>query len=287
MWAFGRAFEHGKNKERLPEQTLDILMGMFGSAFAASLVHFYQEIRSFLPTGSLNKIDDTIRRYESSMSSYHPISPSSFPNPFYRIPETVKTSKGHTIKRPGALINSKELYLMDAGMDNNIPFYPFFREGRDVDVILAVDLSADIQTAPHFDRAESYIKRRDIKGWPTGAGWPKQADHSDNKYPLGSCTIFDSEAKEEVTTLETDQTEKERSVTLAYFPFIVNKTFDPEFDPQEEEFCSTWNFIYNQEQVRKVTGLAEANWNDNIEKMRYVLKRAWQKKRDARLQSKK
>ncbi|OBZ85022.1 hypothetical protein A0J61_06934 [Choanephora cucurbitarum] len=258
-------------------------MGMFGSAFAASLVHFYKEIRSFLPTGSLSKIDDTIQRYEDSISKYHPISPASFPNPFYRISETFRTTKDNKeMKRPGALINSQDLYLMDAGMDNNIPFYPFFREGRDVDVIIAVDLSADIQTADHFDRAESYIKRRGIKGWPTGAGWPK--DHSDDDYPLGSCTIFESESTEEIITTDNDkEIDKTSSVTLAYFPFIVNKAFDPHFDPQKADFCSTWNFVYNQDQVRKVTGLAEANWNDNIDKIKYTLKRAWQKKREARL----
>ncbi|CEP10098.1 hypothetical protein [Parasitella parasitica] len=286
MWAFGRRFEHGKNLERLPEQTLDILMGMFGSAFAASLVHFYQEIRSFLPSGSLIKIDEAITRYESSMSSYHPISPSSFPNPFYKLSSTY-TIQGENkeIKRPEALVDSKELYLMDAGMDNNIPFYPLMRQGRDVDVILAIDLSADIQTATHFDRAESYIKRRGIQGWPTGAGWPKERDNSSEKYPLGSCTIFDSEAQEQVTTTSnTTHTRKHQPITLAYFPFIVNKAFDAEFDPQEEEFCSTWNFVYTPEEVKKVTGLAEANWNDNIEKIRQMLRKTWERKRKERLQ---
>lgn len=174
---------------------------------------------------------------------------------------------------------------MDAGMDNNIPFYPLMREGRDVDVILAIDLSADIQTATHFDRAESYIKRRGIKGWPIGAGWPKNHDNSQDKYPLGSCTIFDSEAKEEVTTTsDTTHTRKHQSVTLAYFPFIVNKGFDAEFDPQEEEFCSTWNFVYTPDQVKKVTGLAEANWDDNIEKIKHVLRKTWERKRRERLE---
>lgn len=260
---------------------------MFGSAFAASLVHFYQEIRSFLPTGSLDKVDDVIKRYEESMSSYHPISPSSFPNPFYKLSEKFKTKDGKELKRPAALIESQDLYLMDAGMDNNIPFYPLLREGRDVDVILAFDLSADIQTATHFDRAESYIKRRGIKGWPSGAGWPKEHDHSEDKYPLGSCTVFDSHAEEQVTTTEkSDVVTKEHRVTLAYFPFIVNKAFDPEFDPQTEEFCSTWNFVYTPDQVKKVTGLAQANWDDNVDKIRQLLKKTWEKKRDERAANK-
>lgn len=268
---------------------INAFYSMFGSAFAASLVHFYQEIRSFLPAGSLDKIDETIVRYEASMSAFHPISPSSFPNPFYKIPQTITMKEGKQLKRPSALINNRDLYLMDAGMDNNIPFYPLLREGRDVDVILVMDLSADIQTATHFDRAESYIKRRGIEGWPTGAGWPKQKcrDHSDDKYPLGSCTIFESQTKEDVNTDSVTKTvkKKRRPITLAYFPFIVNKKFDPDFDPQEKEFCSTWNFVYTPNQVDKVTNLAEANWNDNLEKIRCILKKVWEKKRNERLEN--
>ncbi|KAI9480822.1 MAG: acyl transferase/acyl hydrolase/lysophospholipase [Benjaminiella poitrasii] len=293
-WAFGRPFENGKNTKKSPEQTLDILMGMFGSAFAASLVHFYQEVRSFLPSGSLSKIDESIARYEASISSYHPISPSSFPNPFYKLKEKIISEENTTgkdenkisVKRPDAVIDSKELYLMDAGMDNNIPFYPLLRDGRDVDVILAVDLSADIQTSNHFDRTESYIKRRGIEGWPRGAGWPKKNDESKEKYALGTCTIFDSESKEEITT--TSETKKQvkkgkHPIIVAYFPFILNKSFDPDFDPQEADFCSTWNFVYNPDQFKKVVGLAEANWNENVDTIRQVLKKTWQRKKSERL----
>ncbi|GAA5812698.1 hypothetical protein MFLAVUS_006156 [Mucor flavus] len=284
MWSFGRKFEGGKNIERLPEQTLDILIGMFGSAFAASLVHFYKEIRSFLPIGSLDKIDETITRYEASMLSYHPISPSSFANPFYGISKTFTMDDGKVVERPQAIIDSKELYLMDAGMDNNIPFYPLLREGRDVDIILAVDLSADIQTSTHFDRAESYVKRRNISGWPMGAGWPK--DNSEEKYPLGSCTIFEAETEEQVKDeSKSESLKKERPITLAYFPFIVNKAYDPDFDPQEAEFCKTWNFVYTPEQVEKVAGLAEANWDDNMEKIKSILKKTWERKRNQRLEN--
>ncbi|CAO3703567.1 unnamed protein product [Rhizopus stolonifer] len=243
-WAFGRRFQENKNMERLPEQSLDIMNGTFGSAFAASLVHFYQEIRSFLPKGALEKMDQVVKQYELSMSNIHPISPSSFPNPF----------------------GTEDLQLMDAGMDNNIPFYPLLRQGRDVDIILAVDLSADIQTAPHFKRAESYMKRRGIEGWPKDARWP-----SDEM--LGSCTVFEGQATG-------DQT---RPITLIYFPFILNEAYDSQFDPQTAEFCCTWNFVYKQDQVDKVIGLAEANVNQNIEKIRKVLLEAWQRKKKQRL----
>jgi hypothetical protein len=63
IWAFGRKFEQGKSSERLPEQSLGILMGMFGSAFVASLAHFYQEIRMLLPTSAMEKADAMVTSF--------------------------------------------------------------------------------------------------------------------------------------------------------------------------------------------------------------------------------
>jgi len=37
-------------------------------------------------------------------------------------------------------------------MSNNIPFYPLLR--REVDIVIALDTSADIQTNPWFERAD-------------------------------------------------------------------------------------------------------------------------------------
>jgi cytosolic phospholipase A2 len=39
-------------------------------------------------------------------------------------------------------------------MSNNIPFYPLLR--REVDIVIALDTSADIQTNPWFERTEGY-----------------------------------------------------------------------------------------------------------------------------------
>src|SRR3954454_22572790 len=103
-------------------------------------------------------------------------------------------------------------------MDNNIPFYPLLHPQREVDVIIAIDSSADIQNLPYFERAEGYVKRRGIVGWPTGSGWPKRPGphdgsavpedvktdlaheqdsqrHEDwvkDKYGLGHVTVFSS-----------------------------------------------------------------------------------------------
>ncbi|KAI9488610.1 acyl transferase/acyl hydrolase/lysophospholipase [Zychaea mexicana] len=276
VWAFGRRFSEGKNTQRLPEQTLGIMMGVFGSAFAASLAHFYKEIRGFMPTTAVEKADEMIVRFKDSMSGYYPISPACFPNPFYRL------SVPHDAKDDG-LVESKQLALADAGLDNNIPFYPLLREGRNADVILAIDLSADIQTSSHFDRAEGYVQRRGISGWPKGAGWPKKSTDDSETSPslseesLGTCTVFASK------TYDDEEEESEKPITVVYFPLISNPNHDSTFDPQTAEFTSTWNFVYSSTQVSKLVGLAERNLTDNVDQVRQVLRQVWQRKRAMRL----
>lgn len=311
-------------------------MGMFGSAFVASLAHFYQEIRMLLPTSAIEKADAIISNYQQSISTYHPIPPASFHNPFYKMATTVQTkdesSNKEEILRSKNLVESEQIGLMDAGMDNNIPFYPLLRKGRDVDIIISVDLSADIQDMPYFNRAEGYVKRRGINGWPKGAGWPKykpeeqvapkntpskveyqkkststiveddntksttntpESAPKKSKYTLDTCTVFDSSSSEitpadhidqsDDATTTTTYPENTNPITLVYFPLIVNEAYDPDFDPQTAEFCSTWNFVYSSKQVNKLHGLAEANVKDNLEKVRKVIKDTWKRKRDERL----
>ncbi|KAI7868007.1 acyl transferase/acyl hydrolase/lysophospholipase [Spinellus fusiger] len=275
-WAFGRKFEHGKNIERLPEQTLEIMMGVFGSAFVASIVHVYQEIRGSIPSTAVGTTDEIVARYEKSMSSFHPISPAGFHNPFYHLPKH-DDEEGYQWTDTSSLLDSKEIYLMDAGMDNNIPFYPLLRQERKVDVILAIDFSADIQTSTHFERAEGYVRRRGIEGWPQV---PKNPSSS-----LETCAVFSTRAAESVMDTEITSERLRYPVTVIYFPFIENKAHSSEFDPQTSEFCSTLNFAYTEEQIDSVYDLAEANWNENVDKVREVLRTLWRKKREDRLQT--
>jgi hypothetical protein len=65
-------------------------------------------------------------------------------------------------------------------MSNNLACYPLMRKGRNVDIIIAFDSSADIQVANWIAYVEGYAKQRKIKGWPVSIGWPK-ADESEKK----------------------------------------------------------------------------------------------------------
>lgn len=250
------------------------MRSVFGSAFAASLAHFYQEIRLLLPSSALEKVDGILNQYQSAMSTFHPFSPARFPNPFYKLSDDKSTT----------LYYSEEIDLLDAGCDNNIPFYPLLRKGRDVDLIIAFDLSADIESAPHLQRAEGYAKRRGIVGWPSGAAWPPSTD-SDKNYTLGTCTVFTTASSEEAVSdsqSAVEYPERINPITVAYFPLINNERYDADFDPQTAEFCSTWNFVYTSDQVAKLAGLAEVNWRDNVDKVKQAMKDIWERKRSRR-----
>lgn len=58
-------------------------------------------------------------------------------------------------------------------MSNNLPLYPLLRQGRDVDILVCFDASADIKQENWLSVADGYAKQRGIKGWPIGAGWPE------------------------------------------------------------------------------------------------------------------
>lgn len=57
-------------------------------------------------------------------------------------------------------------------MSNNLACYPLMRRGRDIDIVIAFDSSADIQTSNWISYTEGYAKQRKIQGWPVSMGWP-------------------------------------------------------------------------------------------------------------------
>ncbi|MCJ1483639.1 hypothetical protein MMC06_003807 [Schaereria dolodes] len=171
-WSIGRQFQKGRNVplengRGLPELRVPLLMGIWGSAFCATLSHYYKEIRPVVKgLAGFGGIDEMIEERNSDLIKVHPIGPASIPNYALglegRLPSTC----------PKSIFSATHLQLMDAGMSNNLPIYPFLRPGRDVDILIAFDASADIKTENWLSVADGYAKQRGIKGWPIGAGWP-------------------------------------------------------------------------------------------------------------------
>lgn len=173
-WGIGRRYHNGSSVSdetglHLPEYRIPTLMGIWGSAFCATLAHYYDEIRPVIKgiTG-LGGLDGMITERNEDLTKLHPIDPASIPNYVLgldgRLPAT----------SPKSIFSAEHLQLADAGMSNNLPLYPLLRAGREVDILIAFDSSKDVKTENWLSVADGYAKQRGIKGWPIGAGWPKE-----------------------------------------------------------------------------------------------------------------
>ncbi|RYP81726.1 hypothetical protein DL769_001876 [Monosporascus sp. CRB-8-3] len=175
-WAMGRRFNDGKDVApasglHLPELRMPILMGIFGSAFCATLSHYYREVRPLVRSlTGFSAIDDMIHTHSHDLEKVHPFDPAQIPNFVYNMEGKLRFTT------PTKVARSEYLQLMDAGMSNNLPLYPLLRPGRDVDIIVAFDASADVKTDNWLSVADGYARQRGVKGWPVGVGWPKASD---------------------------------------------------------------------------------------------------------------
>ncbi|KAJ5463967.1 hypothetical protein N7475_007102 [Penicillium sp. IBT 31633x] len=183
-WALGRHFNAGVaevSAENLPLPELRVpgLMGVWGSAFCATLSHYYKEVRPLLKgLAGFGGIDSLIQGKNQDLIKVHPIDPAGIPNYVMGMKDQLPDSC------PESIFNNEHLRLMDAGMSNNLPIYPLIRPGRDVDVIVAFDASADVKQENWLSVVDGYARQRGIKGWPIGAGWPKDSNLKETEEAL-------------------------------------------------------------------------------------------------------
>ncbi|KAI4277320.1 MAG: hypothetical protein LQ337_001861 [Flavoplaca oasis] len=172
-WSVGRQFQNGigsvrENGYSVPELRIPFMLGIWGSAFCATLSHYYKEIRPIVKgLFGFGGIDDLLEERNDELVKVHPIEPASIPNYVLGLEKKLPPTAAKSI------FASNQLELADAGMSNNLPIYPLLRPGRDADILIAFDASADIKNENWLSVADGYARQRGIKGWPLGAGWPK------------------------------------------------------------------------------------------------------------------
>ncbi|EXJ77058.1 phospholipase A2 [Capronia epimyces CBS 606.96] len=172
-WSLGRPFNKGQNQlldtgVALPEIRQSLLLGVWGSAFCATLSHYYKEIKpALVGIVGFGGLDGLLEEKNDDLMKIHPIDPATFPNFVYGMKDQLPSTC------PDSVFKNGHLQLMDAGMSNNLPIYPLLRPGRDVEILIAFDASADIQRENWLSVVDGYAKQRGVKGWPVGAGWPQ------------------------------------------------------------------------------------------------------------------
>lgn len=330
-WAVGRKFRGGdtlwrENGFALPELRVPLMLGIWGSAFCATLSHYYKEIRPIIKAAGLGTLDSALSQKDQDLVKVHPVDPAVIPNFALglkdRLPSTV----------PDSIHESTHLQLMDAGMSNNLPIYPLLRPGRDVDVIIAFDASADVKTDNWIKVVDGYVRQRGIKGWPMGAGWPPSSEsaqevaqdieiaeaaslaHSSNTLEsvqdtqagsaeeLGHCTVWVGARQEKQASEYMDEPPTRRlktdisddwhlmdpnaGIALIYFPFLKNDKVAG-VDPMKSDFMSTWNFVYTPNEIDSVVQLARANFEEGKEQTKKTIRAVYERKKAARLRKEK
>ncbi|KAI0844515.1 FabD/lysophospholipase-like protein [Daldinia vernicosa] len=241
-WALGRRFNNGedvpheKNGFHLPELRMPIMMGIFGSAFCATLSHYYREVRPLVKklTGFAT-VDGMIYGYNEDLEKVHPIDPAQIPNFTYNMEGKLRFTT------PTTIYNNEYIQLMDAGMSNNLPIYPLLRPGRDVDIIVAFDASADIKTDNWLSVVDGYARQRGVKGWPVGVGWPRETDSTKKIEQQLDAAQADSPADAE-TKVQKAQQAQSQNLAKHQPEEPSDKTKHDVSHPEDSDlgYCTVW-----------------------------------------------
>lgn len=240
-WSVGRKFENGRSKKldsgtALPEIRVPLLLGIYASAFCATLSHYYKEIKPLLIglTGFAS-LDEMVEGRNEDLVKLHPIDPASVPN-------YAKGMKDRLPKScPKSINEAKSIQLMDAGMSNNLPIYPLLRPGRGVDIIIAFDASADIKQDNWLKVTDGYARQRGITGWPLGTGWPDQKkpgpEHSGKALDeADKGSSVDAAAKANQAAAHQEQKRVAKEIQEDAFP----EKKPEQAPPTELGFCNIW-----------------------------------------------
>ncbi|MCJ1351938.1 MAG: hypothetical protein MMC33_001922 [Icmadophila ericetorum] len=238
-WSIGRKFKNGRsicreNGFSLPELRIPLLMGIWGSAFCATLQHYFKEVRPlFMGLPGFIGLDDIITERNDDLIKVHPIDPAAINNFALGLEDQLPPTC------PKSIFNSSHLQLMDAGMSNNLPIYPLLRPGRDIDIIIAFDASADIKSENWLSIVDGYAKQRGVKGYPLGAGWPKSNETKEEiRDELEAAAIQSAspqEAATEIADLREEQREEHNQTQEAV---QKGKTADP--NDSDLGYCTVW-----------------------------------------------
>ncbi|KAJ2678374.1 hypothetical protein GGI25_002359 [Coemansia spiralis] len=164
-WAFGRPMVDGCDQIRIGETHFGSIMGTVASAFCASVKAMVMEVYMNIPTPLRPAVDPLLDWFDHDTEISHLVPPYTLYNPFFRKDPTVPEKDGSLAE----LESERLLSLMDAGLENNLPFAPLLRKERQVDVIICLDSSANIDIMPWFARAEAWASIHGIERWPWGA----------------------------------------------------------------------------------------------------------------------
>jgi len=280
-WSFGRKFKRGRSRSSAPEQSLGFMMGIFGSAFAASFEEGYHlAIKNLTLPKFLNHVPGANKIFEALKKLIEKVSRTDLGElrlAWAQVFNFVYKMKGFYFHK------HQDIKLVDAGVSFNDPIFVTYRrpphgEAPDVIFILAAGGSAEDETLQH---AEAYARRNDLP-------FP-EIDYTDlEKHAM---TVFGNALDLKIPL-------------VIFMPRIIDKQLlaqymnDPElggyveqlksFDIEKEVksgFANTFNFNYTRKQAELLMHLTEFNMLAVSQRIKDILEVRISAKRMLRLQA--
>lgn len=294
-WGFGRPFSQGRSILQLPEQSLSLLLGLATGAPAGPLSSYISTIKRQLPPGFIgNAIEDVAskiadfwgRQGTEIFQNHHPLHASNEHNFMFHM-----SKLGPGEEYPKGIENSPRIHLVDSGMDNNCPTYVLLHPRREVDVILNMDASSDVQKDTFQDRVDQIGSRRGLKFTRRKNLKPGADEKDPNRFEGLYAQIYDGTLiprptfvidsyGNRVTNPPAPTCYKE--CTMVYLPLLPNEKVVPDFDPSTAKFSGSYNLVWTPEQIEMLVKVSVQNLRDGEEEIKVALRDVWLRKKGLR-----
>jgi phospholipase A2 len=189
---------------------------------------------------------------------------------------------------PPGIENSPRIHLVDSGLDNNCPTYVLLHSSREVDVILNMDASSDVQKDTFQERVDQIGSRRGLKFTKRSnlkAGTePKNLDGFKGLYAqIHDGTLIERPPivldlyGNSVTNPPAPVYHFEN--TMVYIPLLPNERVVPGFDPSTAKFSGSYNLVWTPEQIDMLIKVCVQHFRDGEDTIKTALKDAWMRKK--------
>lgn len=233
-WGFGRKYSAGRSINRAPTYNLGYCMGIWGSAFSASLQDAYEMMLKDINIPIVQKV---FRGLADVRLGNKRMLPARVPNMTYNMQDAPMSAR-------------KYISLIDGGYASNIPVPAVVAPEREADVIIMLDVSGgltDISGLEELDIALQYARNN-------GVTMPE---------------IDREKAFNNVASRFT--TDDAQAPALVYMPLIGNTNY-PQLDPRDvlrnDGFLRTSNFFYSPSQAQQFVDLCAQNMQDAVDTIR-------------------
>jgi phospholipase A2 len=296
-WSFGRPFSGGKSVTQLPEQSLSLVLGLSTSFIAGPLETYISNIDAAIPQGlvrnTIHEIASEIGKLigKQCIEDFENQDPVKACNEYNFMFHYSDVQPGESY--PPGLENAPLVHLIDSGSDNNLPTYSLLHPSREIDVVIDIDASDDVQMESAVEQRINQVgNRRGLKFTRRDKSITAGTDHKyPNRYKGLYAQIFDGVFEERPVTVvdyyghmvtNPPAPVCHTECTLVFMPLLSNEAAVPGLDVSANNFTHWTNSVWTPEQIDILVKICTANFQEGQPAIKIALRDAWMRKKSRR-----